>query len=1515
MANALGGGGGSQKTPRYTDINLQTSAQGLPIVLLWGQNRLGTNLIWYGDFKSRTTKQAGKGGATGKGGSTYYYSTALIMALCEGPVQAIDRVWAGTTLTTLSKLDLTLFEGTATQAAWSYLTSNHPTQALAYARTAYVASGSYQLGSSPDLPSHNFEVTGALSGTVSGIPDANPADIIADYLTNPQYSIGLSTAKLASNLATYKTYCAAQGIFMSPVLDQQEQATQTIQRWAQLTNSFIFWSGNQLQFCPLGDSDLSANGATYTPDLTPVYNLSYDDFIVAQGEAPVTVDFIDPADGYNQVQIDMKDRSNAYNDTPIVWRDQTSIDQYGELMANVISAKEICIQSIAQICAALIGKRSVYITKKYTFKLPRRFIFMEPGDIYTVTDANIGLNNFPVRILSVKSGTDRILTVTAEEFPYGIGSIAAYSTQGADAGPTFDSGVAPGNINTPAIFEPSPAQTGGVPQVWVGASGGADWGGCNVYLSFDGVTYSEVGTILAGLLQGALITALPATVDPDTTDTLYVDLTESEGVMPATATHADADALRTLVLVDAEVMAYGTATPGTLNSYSTDLTYLRRGQYGTTVVAHAVGAPFTRLDPNFLFEYDLPAAYVGATLYFKFCSFNNFGGAVQDIADVPEYTYVPTGGGYVIVTPGVPTATPSTATQTDGTTILTMNVSWAASAGPNLGSYNLEFSTNGGTSWFMVPTVPGGTTAYTLAPALASTSYMFRVRAVSQNGLAISTWETSGAITSGALLTAPGAPTAIAVHALDGGASVTWTPSASLSTTGYQVSYGTTNVFSAATIWPETTSGPGLVISTLTPGTTYYFWVQAFNPAGASSADGPVSCVPTSLLSVSYNGVVTTGVKELILGGDLSVTYDNPPACLQVGQLNNFGTTTTLNMPEATTAGNLLVLTVIQSSNGYGLTATPTGFTQIASVAHDDAGCAVYTKTSTGEASVSLAGRSLAGGSHNAATLREYSGAASVLVTSGMPSTGGVGGNQLSTAAWGATESAPSLYYAMFVEGDTGYSTVGASQNNFAEPGPSGSYLGLVVYGNSGGLGGTQTVGGEVLLPSSNGAQTLSIYGTPPSSGSLVYVMLQLVGNPLTASALNLVGTPTLTVNGNLILPTVGTPGQAGPVLTTAGMLGFSLASSYSGLLSSYLTVESGGTVESSTATTLNFTGGNVVTVSAGVVTVQSGVIFGGAVYTTLVAGTGITIAGAGYNLTVSSTASGTVTSSTAGQLAWYSATGTIVVGNPNVTYSGGVLTAGVPGVQAGGFAIAGATSGTVTIQAAAAAGSWAMTLPSTAGSSGQVLTTNGTGVLSWTTPGGGGGSSVILEQNGTVLGTATTINVAAGLTVSLTSGVASICAGYSGSAHRYWRLVVGTNASGTGTAIAEVNFYASVGSTTNVATGGTASASTTYSGYPASNAFDGSATTFWSSNGVNAGEYIQYGLGVGYSSAVYGVKLTARPDVSYTQAPVTCLLEYSDDGSTFSPAYAVLFAPWYVAGQAQVAYYRPGALVAIGNT
>jgi hypothetical protein len=435
----------------YTGLQLQTSAQGVPVTLVWGKNRVAPNIFWYNNFQSHKQGSKGAGGKGGqKGSGNYTYTAAVMLGLCEGQIFRIEAVWAdqtkyaftGGVTTGLTKLGLTLFYGSASQSTWSYLTSAYPSQAIPYESLAYVCSSNYKLGSSAALPNHNFEVAGifcynfAQGSTAPG--DVNPGNIIYDFLTNPQYSISLPALSIdATSLASYKTYCQAQGIALSPVLDTQEQISQILDRWASLSNSWIFWSGGSLKFVPLGDSTITANGTTYTPNLTMQYDLTYDDFLatkVKQGSSsgdgasrtgdggPIQVTRADPADCPNHVKIEIMDRGNQYNACPVEWQDQGLVDQFGQIDASVTEAHEICELSIAQICAQLIGQRAAYIRNTYAFKLGYEFALLEPGDLVSLTDPHIGLNRFPVRLCSIDEDESGNLSVVAEEFPGAIGT-------------------------------------------------------------------------------------------------------------------------------------------------------------------------------------------------------------------------------------------------------------------------------------------------------------------------------------------------------------------------------------------------------------------------------------------------------------------------------------------------------------------------------------------------------------------------------------------------------------------------------------------------------------------------------------------------------------------------------------------------------------------------------------------------------------------------------------------------------------------------------------------------------------------------------------------------------------------------------------------------------------------------------------------------------------------------------------------------------------------------------------
>ncbi|HVB17249.1 MAG TPA: hypothetical protein VNF04_11980 [Stellaceae bacterium] len=230
--------------------------------------------------------------------------------------------------------------------------------------------------------------------------------------------------------------------------------------------------------------------------------------------------------------------------------------------------------------------------------------------------------------------------------PIGVGTATLYARQ-TTAGTGVDALVDPGNSNPPIIFEPTAQLSGGALEVWLISSGGANWGGCQIWVSSDGNTYALAGTLYRGARQGVLAAALPSRADPDTTDTLSVDLTQSGGQL-LSGTQADADGLVTLCYCDGELISYQNAT--LTAAYTYDLSYLRRGVYGTAIAAHANGSSFARFGPNdpSLLKYAFPASYIGRTIALKLPAFNIFGQALQSLADVAPVSVTLLGAGVVV---------------------------------------------------------------------------------------------------------------------------------------------------------------------------------------------------------------------------------------------------------------------------------------------------------------------------------------------------------------------------------------------------------------------------------------------------------------------------------------------------------------------------------------------------------------------------------------------------------------------------------------------------------------------------------------------------------------------------------------------------------------------------------------------------------------------------------------------------------------------------------------------------
>jgi hypothetical protein len=203
--------------------------------------------------------------------------------------------------------------------------------------------------------------------------------------------------------------------------------------------------------------------------------------------------------------------------------------------------------------------------------------------------------------------------------------------------PAFTSPVGSTLATTGAVAPPS------------GVAGNTDtnWGGANVWLSTDGNTYTFAGQALGPSRQGFLSANLSAYSgsNPDTTDTLQVNLAESGGTLSSiTATEA-ANGSNLCFINDSnpELLSFQIQSLVSGNTYN--CTNLYRGLNGTSGnVSHSTNAPFTMIDSS-VFQYALPAAYVGFEIYVKLQSFNSFGGELEDLSECAVYTYTPTGAG------------------------------------------------------------------------------------------------------------------------------------------------------------------------------------------------------------------------------------------------------------------------------------------------------------------------------------------------------------------------------------------------------------------------------------------------------------------------------------------------------------------------------------------------------------------------------------------------------------------------------------------------------------------------------------------------------------------------------------------------------------------------------------------------------------------------------------------------------------------------------------------------------
>jgi len=159
--------------PRLSELRVTTSSEGSPIPRLYGRARLGGEIIWAANVEEEVVQQATQSsGGGGKGGGRsapapasgasieYRYFASFAVALCEGPITGIGRVWADGRELDLASVTHRLYLGTETQLPDSLIEAKQGAgKAPAYRGVAYVVFERLALAAFGNrIPQLSFEV-------------------------------------------------------------------------------------------------------------------------------------------------------------------------------------------------------------------------------------------------------------------------------------------------------------------------------------------------------------------------------------------------------------------------------------------------------------------------------------------------------------------------------------------------------------------------------------------------------------------------------------------------------------------------------------------------------------------------------------------------------------------------------------------------------------------------------------------------------------------------------------------------------------------------------------------------------------------------------------------------------------------------------------------------------------------------------------------------------------------------------------------------------------------------------------------------------------------------------------------------------------------------------------------------------------------------------------------------------------------------------------------------------------
>ena len=612
------GGDGQHETvhgPRLTDLKVQNSTYGIDVPTVFNTTRLAGNIIWSTEIVetvhyNTTSSGGGKGGGGGGGSVTqvsYTYAANLAIAICAGPITRIKKIWGNSKLvfdvdvTPTPPSTMTFYLGTESQTPNSFIQSkNGSTYTSAFRGVAYVVFSDYQLETHGNaVPNFEFEVE-ASSGNLGAI--------VSSICQSAGLTVGqIDVTPLTDTVDGYRISTRGTG----------RQALEP------LSKVFFFdcvessgvvkfvKRGNPTPAATLTEDDLDARASGSAPgDLfqltrTMELELPYEIALLF----PNTNDAHQQGTQYER-RLTTKSRAQVKIEAPISMPDSKAKEVVTKLLHDEWTSRN-----------------------KYRFNVSRKYTNLEPTDPLLVIKGGI---SHALRIIKKDESKPGIISIEAASEDAALWSYTGSTVVDVPSPPVYYVSD-PGNTAAPVIFDAPKTFAPEGNELLIAACGASmvDWGGCRVWLSLDGTTFSPIGIIRGASSMGVATSALPLVADPDTTSTLGVNMTKSERELDSVSVEAY-DAAVSLCYIDGEMIAFKDAALTSANNYN--LTTLHRGLFNSIPASHLTAVDFVKIDAS-VFRYPYPNERIGDTVHIRLTSFNKHLLAEQAHASVTNYTY------------------------------------------------------------------------------------------------------------------------------------------------------------------------------------------------------------------------------------------------------------------------------------------------------------------------------------------------------------------------------------------------------------------------------------------------------------------------------------------------------------------------------------------------------------------------------------------------------------------------------------------------------------------------------------------------------------------------------------------------------------------------------------------------------------------------------------------------------------------------------------------------------------